>query len=100
MNHTLTKEEEKNTFLKGLPELHIIKLVRRVHSAEQCPHKGNCLKEETMLTELTDFITELKSTAVQDAIKELKRIREDREKHLFDDVIEVYEDLNPPHNNY
>ena len=48
-----------NVFLKGLPEIAIIKLVRRVHSAQSCPHKGNCLNEEEMCRKLTTFLTSL-----------------------------------------
>ena len=53
------------TLTKGLPELHIIKLVRRAHSAEQCQHRENCLTEKQMIGKLTSFITDLKHNAVQ-----------------------------------
>lgn len=45
------KEKKSYTFLRGTPEIHIINLVNRVHSAQECPHKGSCLQEKEM-TEL------------------------------------------------
>jgi len=49
----------KTTFLKGVPELKIIKLVRRAHSASECPHEGNCLSEKEMIALLHELLVDL-----------------------------------------
>ena len=43
------EKKNKIKLLDGALELRIIQLVRRVHSAENCPHRGNCLNEDQMI---------------------------------------------------
>ena len=50
------KEQPKYEFMKGLPEISIVRIVRRSHSAQECPHGGNCLREDEMYKQLGTFL--------------------------------------------
>jgi hypothetical protein len=49
-------EEDKYVFMQGVPEIHIARLVRRAHSAQNCPHNGNCLTEKEMYAKLREYL--------------------------------------------
>lgn len=70
--------EEKYKFLPGLPELQVIKLVRRAHSAQKCSHGGNCLSEKEMIKLVGEFIRNLISLCetrlLKGVVEELSKI--------------------------
>ncbi len=64
--NTPEKMRDKNVLLKGFPEIRIIQLVRRAHSAKECSHKGNCLTEEKMVSQLSELLESYFSSLLQE----------------------------------
>ena len=60
---TNSKKEKQTILFSGAPELRIIGLVRRSHSASECKHRGNCLREEDMIAQLHYLLAVFAKTA-------------------------------------
>lgn len=68
------EDVEKRTLLKGLPEIMVTKLVRRAHSAQACPHKGNCLNEVEMINKLSDYLKRYVQQSKEEVLGEVNEI--------------------------
>lgn len=64
----------KESFLQGMPEVSIATLVRRSHSTSECPHKGSCLTEEQMYSELTALIQFERKAEREKTLLEIERL--------------------------
>jgi len=64
-------EEEKITFLKGLPELKVFRISQRVHTAGECPAGGNCLNEKEALELIQGVFLDVIFQTKQDTVKEV-----------------------------
>ena len=68
-------KEKITTLLSGMPEIRIIQLVRKSHSAKACPHKGNCLTEKEMVSRLHCLLVDLLKAQNQDLLKKIEGMK-------------------------
>ena len=59
--------------LEGAPEIQIVNLVRRNHSAQECKHQGNCLNEYEMFPMLTHILKEQESAYKQRLVEQMSK---------------------------
>lgn len=60
--------------------IELVKLVRRGHDAENCPHKGNCLNEVEMLSKLQYLLSQIEQEAYKRGLQRAIEILEESAK--------------------